>query len=291
MNYFFFYFGEIPNYIGLTINNILNIDKDANIYLLTDQKIDNKNIKVLNFFETDLVERLNFLKNIFSELNMSANPLWVTSLLRIYSLKSLKDFFQISSFVHFDTDVIIYRAFKDIEKVYNFDSKSISITQNDLNNLVFGYSYFPNTNLIDSLLIKLSKNLSEIENLQNIYARGREITEMRHLGILFEMFPQMFSLLPILPYEDNDIIFDPAGYGQYLNGTHLKRGNYIFKRRWISMNHLVGAELKSKRVRCKFKNKPFVLYEKRKIEIVNLHVHSKNISKFLPKNQKNYFSL
>ena len=293
MMYLFFYSGEIPKYVGLTLNNILNIDKDADIYLATDQKIESKNINILNIQQTDLVGKLNDLSKNFEELNIKSesNPLWVTSLLRIYALKELKNYFNIDSFVHFDTDVIIYKSFNDISKKYNFDNSKISITQNDLMNLVFGYSFFPTKESVDDLVNKLDKNLSEIKNLQNIYARGGEIPEMRHLGILNLMYQDMFSILPTLPYESAGIIFDPAGYGQFLNGTHLKRGNYIFKRRWISMNHIVGSELKSKRIQCKFNEKPYVIHEGKKSELANLHIHSKNISKFLPKNQKNYITL
>tara|TARA_B100001559_G_C16061037_1_gene421390 strand:+ start:80 stop:559 length:480 start_codon:yes stop_codon:yes gene_type:complete len=158
-------------------------------------------------------------------------------------------------------------------------------------NLVFGYSFFPNKESVDDLVNKLDKNLLNIKTLQNIYARGREIPEMRHLGILNLMYQDMFNILPTLPYESTGLIFDPAGYGQYLNGTHLKRGNYIFKRRWISINHIVGSELKSKRIQCKFNGNPYVIYQGEKTELANLHIHSKNISKFLPKNQKNYITL
>ena len=293
MKYLFFYYGEIPKYVGLTLNNILNIDKDADIYLATDQKIESKNISILNIQQTDLVGKLNDLSKNFEELNIKSesNPLWVTSLLRIYALKELKNYFNIDSFVHFDTDVIIYKSFNDISKKYNFDNSKISITQNDIMNLVFGYSFFPTKESVDDLVNKLDKNLSEIKNLQNIYARGGEIPEMRHLGILNLMYQDMFSILPTLPYESSGLIFDPAGYGQFLNGTHLKRGNYIFKRRWIAMNHIVGSELKSKRIQFKFNENPYVIYEGKKTELANLHIHSKNISKFLPKNQNNYITL
>lgn len=293
MNYLFSYYGEIPKYVVFTLNNILNIDKDAVIYLATDQKIESKNIKTLNIQETFLVDKLNVLNKNFENLNKksNANPLWATSLLRIYALKELKDYFKVNSFVHFDTDVIVYKSFNEISKKHEFLSSSISITQNDIMNLVFGYSYFPNEESIDNLVKKLDQNLLNIETLQNIYARGGDIPEMRHLGILNLMYQGMFSMLPILPYENRDLIFDPAGYGQYLNGTHLKRGNYIFKRRWISMNHIVGPELKSKRIECQFNKSPYVIHQNRKTELANLHVHSKNILKFLPKKQKNYIDL
>ena len=48
MNYLFFYYGEIPKYVGLALNNILNVDKDADIYFATDQKIENLANKKIN---------------------------------------------------------------------------------------------------------------------------------------------------------------------------------------------------------------------------------------------------
>ena len=142
MNYLFFYYGEIPKYVGLALNNILNIDKDADIYLATDQKIECKNINILNIQETFLVDKLNDLNETFENLNKNSNsnPLWATSLLRIYALKELKDQFKINSFIHFDTDVIIYKSFSEISKNYDFLNSNISITQNDFMNLVFGLS-------------------------------------------------------------------------------------------------------------------------------------------------------
>ena len=113
---------------------------------------------------------------------------------------------------------------------------------------------------------------------------------MRHLGIIDESDINVFSKLPTLPYNDEQIIFDPAGYGQFLNGVHKNRGNYIFKRRWVSQQHFVGTELKSKRIKVKFNNVPYVLYDKKNIELANLHIHSKKLSKFLMKKQKNYIN-
>lgn len=291
MNYLFFYYGKIPDYVLLTLNNILNIDKNAELYLATQQKVKFKNVNIFDISETNLGDKFEEINEGFVEKNLVINPLWVTSMLRIFALKELKGYFNLDSFVHFDLDVLIYKSFEEIREKYKFPTNKVSITQNDPRNLVFGYSYFPNHNSIDGLVAKLNKNMSDIKKLQNLYSRGKEIPEMRHLGILNEMYPDMFNFLPSLPYENTELLFDPAAYGQFLNGTHLKRGNYIFKRRWVSMNHLVGHELKSKRIKFKFNSKPFVIYDKKNIELANLHIHSKNISKYLPARQINYINL
>ena len=88
------------------------------------------------------------------------------------------------------------------------------------------------------------------------------------------------------------LLFDPSSYGQYLDGLHLKRGNYIFKRRWVSTNDIVGKEIMSKRIKVKFDNsKPFVEFSNQNFDVVNLHVHSKRLQKYLPSNYKKYLNL
>ena len=291
MQYLFFYYGEIPKYVFLTLNNILNIEENAEIFLVTDQKINSKYINVLDISKTNLLEKLSTINDSYIKLNMDFNPLWATSLLRVFALQSLKNYFKVDKFVHFDTDVLIYKSFADTLKDYKFPESKISITPNDYKSLVFGYSYFPNKELIDELIDMLNRNLSDLDSIKSKYTHGGDISEMRHLGLLNQMYPEFFNLLPVLPYDNHKVIFDPAGYGQYLNGSHIRRGNYIFKRRWVSMEHIVGSELKSKRIKLKFNENPFVIYDKKKIELVNLHIHSKNILKFLPANQSSHITL
>ena len=45
---------------------------------------------------------------------------------------------------------------------------------------------------------------------------------MEILGEVRNNNPNLFNILPDLPNSVNDIIFDPASYGQYLGGTHHK---------------------------------------------------------------------
>ena len=62
------------------------------------------------------------------------------------------------------------------------------------------------------------------------------------------------------------------------------------KRRWVSPTEIIGSEIKSKRIKVKISDKkPFVEFDNTKIDIANLHVHSKNLKKFLPKHYKKLF--
>ena len=86
MNYLFFYYGEIPKYVGLALNNILNIEKNAEIFLITDKKINSKYINTLDISKTNLLEKLETINDSYTKFNVDFNPLWATSLLRIFAL-------------------------------------------------------------------------------------------------------------------------------------------------------------------------------------------------------------
>ena len=289
MNYLFFYLGELPDYFYESIKIVKYIDSDASIYICNDTENSIENTYVLDINTSEyLIEKKETILNLFENTSFANNPLWYTSILRVYGLKALQDTFSLNRFVHFDSDVIIYKPFDMLNELHVFNEQKINITKNDRKDLVFGYSYFPNNKLIDRLCKNFDSILENYDELKKVHARGGEISEMRMLGIVDENDKNLFSYLPVLPYDNDDIVFDPAGYGQYLNGPHKNRGNYIFKRRWVSTNHLVGGELKSKRIQLSWKNgEPVVRYNYKQIPLANLHVHSKNLKKFYPQGFKN----
>jgi hypothetical protein len=265
MNYILFFYGEIPNYLEYSLNSILSSDKNAEIYLCTNKKFDRKNITNICFDDfKDLKEKKVEIDSILSNTPLETNPLWSTSLMRIYVLKKLVEEFNKEEFIHFDTDVIVYKSFEDIKKNYDLDKSKLNITLLDSENIFKNYDLY-----------------------KNKYSNGLVFNEMKMLKIIKIEYPEIFSLLPSTPYKNHSILFDPAGYGQFLDGSHLNRGNYYFKRRYISLTSEVGRELKSKRIKLEFKkNTPNVVYNSMKFELCNLHIHSKRLHKFLPKNYK-----
>ena len=288
MNYLLFHVGELPKHFYTCVNNILSVDKQARIYLASDKKINIKNVKVVNINEFDSLEyKKKQILSMYKDTNLAMNPLWYTSFLRVFALITVSRNIELKQFVHFDNDVLIYEPFYKIDEKRVISKNKINITQNDEKNLVFGYSYFDsyeNLNYLNDFFEKVLNNHTEFANNFN---RGKNLNEMRILSLALEHNPNSFSILPSLPYQ-GEIIFDPASYGQFLNGTDLKRGNHIFKRRYISTNQTVGRELKSKRISVKFENgRPVVIFENKPFDLMNLHVHSKNLNKFVSKDYKN----
>jgi len=290
MNYLLFHVGKLPSHFYTCVNNIMSIDKDSKIYLLTDKDINIKPVESINLnnFE-NLIEIKNEIIEIYKGTNLESNPLWYASFLRVFGLKTVASEFKLDKFIHFDNDVLIYKSFNEILSSGSLREKSINITENDHSRLVFGYSYFDDEEQLDYLIRFFRQVLANHQSFSDNYHRGKPLSEMRILKLAQENKESFFSILPSLPYEGNEIIFDPASYGQYLHGSHLKRGNYIFKRRWVSTDHIVGSELKSKRIKFNFnKGTPTVDFEKSTSYLANLHIHSKYLNKFINKQFKNY---
>ena len=87
MNYIFFNIGKTPNYLNYSINSVLSLEKDARVIFCSDKETSIKGIESLN---TDYLEgfseKQEQILKIFSKLNFDQNPLWYSSILRVYAL-------------------------------------------------------------------------------------------------------------------------------------------------------------------------------------------------------------
>lgn len=288
MNYLLFHIGKLPKHFYTCVNNILSVDSQAKIYLATDRKLAIKGINIVDINEFDyLIDKKEKILSTYRNTQLEKNPLWYTSFLRIFALRVVAEHFGIKKFIHFDNDILIYEPFSTLEEYGLVKSNKINITEINSNNLVFGYSYFDNFQNLDFLEVFFDNVLNDHKSFANNYNRGAPLNEMRVLKLAQNFKPDYFSILPSLPYE-SEFLFDPASYGQFLNGTNINRGNYILRRRSISTDHTVGKELKSKRVSVKFKDKrPMVYFDNKSYKLINLHIHSKNLSKFVSKEYNN----
>lgn len=271
MNYIYIYEGKLPYYIKKSIQNTINIDTGANIIFCNDQGqkikgVDSINLKEIISNETQLIISKNFYK---SEKNL----LWSRSLLRIFYLRDLLNTMDINQFIHFDSDVLIYKPFSKIN--YSFNKNSFNITPLSNNELIFGYSCGFSKDVYGSIADKAQEFLLNIDDKNAQKMLSKELTEMKLLYNIFQQNKDLFNLLPVVPTYNEDI-FDPASYGQYLGGTQKR-----FSKKFIDPNHLVGKELLNKSITPKLINSlPKVVKNQDINDLVNLHIHSKKINKF-----------
>ena len=286
MNYVLISIGKLPDYLNYTINTILSVDKDAKIILGSDQYTHFKNIELVDLKEITSVQTNKIIDlNIFRGSIFEKNPLWITSLLRIFYLRDLQKNLHLTKLVHFDNDVLIYKPFNDICTPIN--SNKFNITSSSSRRLIFGYSAIYDISVFDKVCNLLESRIDEGISTNWEFNNNTPPNEMDLLGMIYQENPEVFNLLPNLPYE-SDIIFDHLGYGMYLDGSHTHPRKF-YSRRAINFNDTVGVELYSKRIHAKFQNnEPLVIWNKKKYALTNLHVHSKRFNRFLPSNYSTY---
>jgi len=289
MNYFYYFTGDLPNYLKISINSLLTVDEEAKIYLCSDNNTKYKNINYLNphdlqssitkeFIDLDIYKNTAYDKNL--------NSLWHSSFLRIFAISDFLNHTQLNETVHFDGDVIVYKPFEELKKSLSNDAINITKLSND--RLIFGYSFIQNFKIMEKICIEIIEYFKSENYSDNEYYKNHPLNEMEVLSKIQQKLPMLFKLLPDLPYGNQGTVFDPAGYGQYLGGTFNNPKKWYKKQQPI-LDHSVGQEISSKRIRVGFKgNTPFVNYNEKKIPIANLHIHSKDLYKFKPKNYREF---
>ena len=276
MNYLYFYQGKIPNYVNYSLESVKYSDPEAKIFFCSDSKpsfteLTHINLQDLSSEHIKFIKKLNYFNNI-------ENPLWETSLLRIYYLLSAAEYLKINNFVHFDSDVLLYKSFKDLEN--SFVNGKLNITPLNELFLIFGYSYISSIETYKLICEDMIKILEKIEIYQNKYYENKKINEMLLLNLAYLEQPNNFNLLNITPNEDSNLLFDPVSYGQYISGIDKKN----ISRKTIDEDHYVGREILKNGMKIYFKNKkPQVKHNKSFYEFANLHVHKKNLKDYMPK--------
>ena len=286
MNYVLISIGNVPDYLNYTINSILSVDKNAKIIIGSDQKIQNKNIELVDLkdIESAQTRKIKDL-NIFRGTIFEGNPLWSTSLMRIFYLRDLQKNLRLTELVYFDNDILIYKPFDKVRRCMK--NNRFNITPSNSRRLIFGYSAIYNISVFNKLCDLLESKLIKGTSSNWDFNNNTPPNEMDLLGMIYKDNSQLFNLLPNLPYQ-SDIIFDHLGYGMYLDGSHTYPRKF-YSRRSVNFNDTVGVELYSKRIKVKFQNnEPVVIWNKKKYVLTNLHIHSKRFTRFLPSNYTTY---
>ncbi len=290
MRYVLIVLGYLPEYIRYTINTIISVDKDAEILICSDKKVEFKNTTFINLLDipSKHIQELNEL-SIYKDTIFENNPLWKTSLERIFYLNEVQKNLKLINFVHFDNDVLIYKPFTELIKY--FDKKKLNITQSNFKKIIFGYSYVENSQVLNDISNLVIETCKFGDKYNWEFNGGKPFNEMQILGYINSENSELFNMLPTLPSQSmklkSNTIFDPAGYGQYLDGTHNSPRKWG-RKGYSSQNDFIGTEFISKRIKLNFKNVPTVEWEKEKYYLANLHVHSKRMENFLPVNYREY---
>ena len=259
--------GSFPEYTKYSVNQIYKKDRKCKIYLCGDVKPDfiDKDFTFIDINELDITSNNNYFAN-------DPNPLWRTSILRIFAINSFMQKYNIEGIIHFDNDVMIYDNFNKIKKYFK---KKNYITPHKTTEYAFGFSYLNNKDDFKKLSDKIQKIIEKGEN-EVKKLTGDNAHEMRLLNFCGE---GLIESLPVHP-EINDVagyVFDPSSYGQYIGGT--PNGH---PPGFVDETQLIGTFLKNNPniVFNKEDNLYTLLNNNKVYKIFNLHIHSKKLNEF-----------
>lgn len=274
MDYILHYSGVVPRYVSTCIDNIKKTDPESNIIFLGNSDFQKENVTFIN--SNDISDEfLNSLYDInyFSD---EKNQLWETSLARIFLIHNAAKKLKVNKFIHFDTDVLIYKPYESLKSC--FKENKLNITPADENRLIFGYSFIDGIENLSLICEKVLEVLENAKHYEDNYYFGNKLNEMVILNIIYIENPDLFNLLDTIPKLNNEIIFDGMSYGQYISGVDKK----IFSKKYLNKAHYSGRAMVEKGFRPKYSKKgPYINFEEKQFEIANLHIHKKNLKKFI----------
>jgi hypothetical protein len=298
LNLIYFHYGNIPEYFYDNLHQVLSINNNnTTIYILTNEKnFENifKKIKKLNTKQScniilssidDLDEILkddiNFIKlsNQFDSFNNSSfrNGFWKYTLFRFIYINELIFKLNLKNIFHIENDVLMYESFNTIYNLNYSDSTKhkLWVIQDSSNRVIPSLLFIPSFTILNEF----------IQFMYSTYnSSSYFINDMNLLG--------MFSskLKHFLPNDENNsnYIYDGACLGQYVAGIDLRNSELYKEINYINptigfVNETSNFKPNTAKFQFKLENnlvKPKMILNNKTYNIVNLHIHSKDLYKY-----------
>ncbi len=267
----------LQNFQDYILDNIKNLIlfNNIDITIITNReffdKFKNFNVTLINCDDLD-----DFKYNINSNIDKQfRNGFWHLCSLRLFYLYSYIKKFNLENIIHIENDVHIYDNVNNIKN--KFTENKVYATYDCDNRVIPGIIFIPNYKTFEPIINNYNFNLNDMQNLalfdENI---------ILPLPIFISGNHKITSY-----FSKFNCIFDAAAIGQYLGGVDprnqsgdtrgfinetciIKYNNFKFY--WIiNENGLY---------------QPHIYINGSYIQIFNLHIHSKNLNRFMADNPK-----
>ena len=287
MNFVLVALGKIPAYLDDCIFQIKKTQKKSKIFLLINKNLEykNKNCKII------FVENLKKSKehNLFVKKSRLAkddyrNFFWKHSIERLYYIDDFLNKENLNNIFHIENDVLL---FQDLKLVFNkIKSYNFACVRDGVNRVI-GSLIFIKNKRISKKIVQISNKYLNQNDMKILSHLDYKITNSINLplgeDLNFIKESKNYKTIKKIPF-----IFDAAAIGQYIDGPHRKKLiNRIIpgvKSLFKTNDGFANAEtsLKISDWKIKWKNKrPYKEENNKLIPIVNLHIHSKNLKKFI----------
>ena len=270
----FVYLGSrIPKYAKLNLKQIHKSFPEVEMFLISDDERNRGAVQGVSFYKTQKMSELwpEVYKKMSHDL-VFRNGFWFSSIARFMAIREFLATGVEGPFIHLELDVLLspefpINLFRSVEEDLAFTLASPSE---------------------GSAAVLYIKSLSSINSLvsisEDIFSHSPGSTDMTILREIFDKKLMSTLILPSTPKDScqdgnmwGSFIFDPSSWGMYLLGQDPRnhRGKLIFNR--SERHHFIHPD--DFTFGFQF-GKLSVRTNSRKSQIVNLHVHSKDLRAF-----------
>ena len=279
--------GKIPDYLDDCIYQIKKTQKKSKIFLLInkDSEYKNKNCKII-FVENlkKSKEHILFIKKSKLAKDSYRNFFWKHSIERLYFIDDFLNKKKLYNIFHIENDVLLFQNLRPVlSKIKNYNFACIR----DSVNRVIGSLIFIKNKKTSKKIVQISNRYLNQNDMKILSHLDKEITNSLNLplgeNLNFIKKSKNYKMIKKIPF-----IFDAAAIGQFIDGPHRKKIiskilpsiKSIFKIKDGFINTETNLQISNWIIKWK-NNKPYKEEGKKLIPIVNLHIHSKNLKKFI----------
>lgn len=271
----------IKNYQNYIIDNIIQLinNGEKNIYVITNKIFEDNYKQVTSYikllFVEDVDEEYNYHSNS-SQCHNFRNGFFVLTSERFFYIYQFMKKYNLINCIHIENDVLLYHNINEI--VNSFNENYIYLPFDCYKRNIASIMYIPNHTLLKNVLDKYNYQLNDMYNFMNIKNETNMITNFPIFSPSIKENLNNEELFVSENYNLFNYIFDAAAIGQYLGG--------------IDPSNIPGDTTGFINETCiiKYNNyniifedkKPYIeTFDGKKIPIFNLHIHCKNLKKFM----------
>lgn len=266
------------DYILDNIENLLKFN-NSNISIITDEKFVNKFQTLSPDLKVICVEELipSYAHDIQDSSESFRNGFWKLTTYRFYALLAYMEKYNLTNIVHIENDVLVY---KHLNELIFHDKNKILLTMDAEKRCIPGFMFIPNSALLKTCLQHFKPDLNDMENWAECFLHLKGLTDTLPIFINDKTTPCREIITH--NFSSYNAIFDAAAIGQYLGGVDPRNisGNSIgFVNETCVFNYSLYKFIW--KMNANNLKVPYIVIHENEYPIINLHVHSKNLKKFI----------
>jgi hypothetical protein len=279
MNIILVSINNFQEYIIDNITQLLRL-KITNIYIITNKEFfEHFNIykDAIQLIDIDELDDYYNYSNKSKLDNRFRNGFWMLTSLRFFYIYALMKKYELTDCIHIENDVLLYY---DINMLCDkLDKNYMYMPFDTYKRNIASIIYIPDHAIFKNILDNYDVTENDMHNFANIKTK---------LGLI-QNFPIFDSNIANTSeqqfvsenFDKFNMIFDAAAMGQYIGGVDPKNipgdsTGFVNETCVIKYNKYKFVWENHDEMR-----KPFLYIGKTKIPIFNLHIHSKNLIKFM----------